>query len=57
MDRIKIIKIIPYCLISLSYYFLPFPRSVPRGPTIQVFRFVFQTTKNSRTNFDQLRVT
>ena len=27
----------PYCLISLSSYFLPFPRSAPRGLAFHVF--------------------
>ena len=31
------IYFLPYCLISLSSYFLPFPRSAPRGLAIHVF--------------------
>ena len=31
------IYFLPYCLISLSSYFLPFPRSAPRGLAMHVF--------------------
>ena len=34
------IYFLPYCLISLSSYFLPFPRSAPRGLAIHVFLII-----------------